>query len=37
MIEMPPILEGDEQHQIRQLWEYLVRLALTQNEEENND
>lgn len=36
MIELPPILTGDEQNQIQQLRDYLVRLALQLNEEENN-
>ncbi len=37
MIEMPPILEGDEKNQIRQIHDWLVRLVLQLNEEENND
>ncbi len=35
-IELPPILSGDEQNQIRQLRDYLIRLAQRLNEEENN-
>lgn len=37
MIELPPILSGDEKQQIRQLRDYLVRLALQLNEEERHD
>ena len=37
MIELPPILTGDEKQQIRQLRDYLVRLALQLNEEERHD
>ena len=33
MIELPPILTGDEQNQIQQLRDYLVRLALEPKEE----
>lgn len=32
-IELPPILTGDEQQQIRQLRDYLIRLAQQLNEE----
>ena len=35
--ELPPILTGDEQHQIQQLRDYLIRLAQRLNEEVNND
>ena len=37
MIEMPPILEGDEQNQIQQLRDYLVRVVMALNEEENKE
>ena len=37
MIELPPILTGDEKQQIRQLRDYLVRLVLQLNEEEKHD
>ena len=37
MIELPPILTGDEQHQIQQLRDYLIRLAQQLNEEANHD
>lgn len=37
MIEMPPILEGDENNKIQQIYDWLVRLVLQLNEEENND
>ena len=33
MIDLPPILTGDEQHQIQQLRDYLIRLVLALNEE----
>ena len=33
-IELPPILSGDEQHQLRQLRDYLIRLARQLNEED---
>ena len=36
-IELPPILNGDEQHQIQQLRDYLIRLVLLLNEENDND
>ena len=36
-IELPPMLTGDEQHQIQQLRDFLVRLVLQLNEEENKD
>ena len=35
-IELPPILTGDEQHQIQQLRDYLIRIVQQLNEEENN-
>ncbi len=37
MIELPPMLTGDERQQIRQLRDYLVRLVLQLNEEEKHD
>lgn len=37
MIELPPLLAGDERQQIRQLRDYLVRLVLQLNEEEKHD
>ncbi len=37
MIELPPMLMGDERQQIRQLRDYLVRLVLQLNEEEKHD
>lgn len=37
MIEYPPILTGDEQHQIQQLRDYLIRLVQQLNEEEQHD
>ena len=37
MIELPPILTGDEKQQIRQLQDYLVRLVRQLNEEEEHD
>ena len=37
MIELPPMLTGDETHQIQQLRDYLIRLAQQLNEEENHD
>lgn len=37
MIELPPMLTGDEKQQIRQLRDYLVRLVLQLNEEEKHD
>lgn len=36
-IDLPPILTGDEQNQIQQLRDYLVRLVTVLNQEENND
>lgn len=36
MIDLPPILTGDEEHQIQQLRDYLIRLVQQLNEEENN-
>ena len=33
MIDLPPMLAGDPQHQIRQLRDYLIRLAQQLNEE----
>ena len=35
-VELPPILTGDEEHQIQQLRDYLIRLAQQLNEEENH-
>ena len=37
MIELPPILTGDEKQQIKQLRDYLIRLVLQLNEEEKHD
>ena len=37
MIELPPILAGDEKQQIKQLRDYLVRLVLQLDEEEKHD
>ena len=37
MIELPPLLSGDEKQQIRQLRDYLVRLVQQLDEEENHD
>lgn len=37
MIELPPILTGDEKQQIRQLRDYLIRLVQQLNEEEKHD
>ena len=37
MIELPPLLAGDERQQIRQLRDYLVRLVIELNEEEKHD
>ena len=37
MMEMPPILTGDEKQQIKQLRDYLIRLVLQLNEEEKHD
>jgi hypothetical protein len=37
MIELPPMLSGDEKQQIRQLRDYLVRLVLQLDEEEKHD
>lgn len=37
MIELPPILTGDEQQQIRQLRDYLIRLVRQLNEEGKHD
>lgn len=36
-LDLPPILSGTEEQQIRQLRDYLIRLVQTLNEEENND
>lgn len=33
--ELPPILQGSAEQQLQQLREYLLRLVLTLNEEEN--
>lgn len=35
--EMPPLLNGNEAQQLQQLRDYLVRLVMQLNEEENND
>lgn len=35
MIDLPPILTGDAEHQIQQLRDYLIRLVQQLNEEEN--
>ena len=37
MIELPPILSGDEKQQIKQLRDYLVRLVLQLDEEKKHD
>ncbi len=37
MIELPPMLTGDEKQQIKQLRDYLIRLALQLNEEGEHD
>ena len=37
MMELPPILTGDEKQQIKQLRDYLIRLVLQLNEEEKHD
>jgi hypothetical protein len=37
MIELPPMLSGDEKQQIKQLRDYLVRLVLQLDEEEKHD
>ncbi len=37
MIELPPMLAGDEKQQIKQLRDYLIRLVLQLNEEEKHD
>ena len=37
MIDLPPILTGDERQQIKQLRDYLVRLVLQLDEEEKHD
>ena len=34
-VEYPPILSGEPEEQLRQLRDYLVRLAQTLNEEAN--
>ena len=34
MIDLPPILTGDERQQIKQLRDYLIRLVRQLNEEE---
>lgn len=36
MIDLPPILTGDEKQQIKQLRDYLVRLVQQLNEEEED-
>ena len=36
MTELPPILTGDEQNQIRQLRDYLIRLAQTPQEQQES-
>ena len=35
--EMPPILSGSEDQQLRQLREYLTRLVLALNEQEERE
>ncbi len=35
-MELPPVLYGDAQQQIRQLREYLLRLVMQMNEEADN-
>ena len=37
MIELPPMLSGDEKQQIKQLRDYLIRLVRQLNEEEKHD
>lgn len=37
MMELPPILTGDEKQQIKQLRDYLIRLVLRLGEEEKHD
>ena len=37
MMELPPILAGDEKQQIKQLRDYLIRLVMQLNEEEKHD
>lgn len=37
MIDLPPILTGDERQQIKQLRDYLIRLVRQLNEEEKYD
>ena len=34
-VELPPILTGDTEHRIRQLRDYLIRLAQQLNEEDS--
>ena len=34
MIDLPPILTGDERQQIKQLRDYLIRLVRQLNEED---
>lgn len=33
--ELPPVLTGDAEQQLQQLREYLIRLVMSLNEEEN--
>ncbi len=35
-IELPPMLAGEPEEQIRQLRDYLIRVILQLNEEDNN-
>lgn len=37
MIDLPPILTGDERQQIKQLRDYLIRLVRQLNEEVKHD
>jgi hypothetical protein len=37
MIDLPPILTGDERQQIKQLRDYLIRLVRQLNEVEKHD
>lgn len=36
-LDLPPILTGDAEQQLRQLRDYLIRLVQTLNEEEDNN
>lgn len=35
MRELPPILYGTAEEQIKQIYEYLLRVAIKENEEED--